>query len=105
VSRYLFDTSTLIDFSTGFSRLLTLIASKETIGVAAISVAECYAGIAPATLAVPAALPRTLQPPTTSRPSLAAQANATVWVRDGAAQLECSPACQPHGAFISHDLR
>ena len=68
MSRYLFDTSTLIDFSKGFSRLLTLVANKETIGLAAISVAEFYAGIAPATLAVSATLPRTLQPPTTPGP-------------------------------------
>ncbi|HET7036730.1 MAG TPA: PIN domain-containing protein [Thermomicrobiaceae bacterium] len=52
MSRYLLDTSTLIDFSKGRqpveSRLLALIAAKETIAVSAISVAEFYAGIPPA---------------------------------------------------------
>lgn len=52
MSRYLLDTSTLIDFSKGHepvaSRLLALIEGKETIGVATISVAEFFAGIPPA---------------------------------------------------------
>jgi predicted nucleic acid-binding protein len=51
VSRYLLDTSTLIDFSKGrqpvASRLLSLIEEGETIGVAAICVTEFYAGIPP----------------------------------------------------------
>lgn len=51
MTRYLLDTTTLIDFSKGQeqvrSRLLALLETDHVIGICAINLAEFYAGIAP----------------------------------------------------------
>ncbi len=51
MTRYLLDTTTLIDFSKGQepvrSRLLALLETDHIIAICAVNLAECYSGIAP----------------------------------------------------------